>query len=841
MRLLALALALLSAPTLGREGDASLEQFLQRLGLVELQTHHLEQQLDGEPAERLAIARRLADLYASQLVATLSDSDRYDNMMLRINGLLEKVPQAKTPSLEVMLLQAEYTRAEKLIGLWIANHKEVSARRQAAEVLTDIAPQLEQHQQKLSSRVEKLIDEADAIQDEQAHEAKSQELRRLQLVAGRAGYFAAWSVYYRALIEEVDSQAQAGFAKSRALFQQLLGIGGDYQEIKPEFMALESIWRARALIGLASAEASAGNPAGSDLCFAWLEHGSVPLAIKEQVPYWRLQALLNSSRHADALKFARQKVESFTSSNSPSKFSFCVSLVRAGFAGPPEPTRRDLGIQGIAGLAKIGRHGAVRQLIEEYGIEPEADSGFYLRWIKGQQLFDRAEQSGNVTAYEQAAAVLEEALDAPDAKRDLGAAAQCRWHLAWCHYRQGNDERAGRLFEQASIGLGAAGNRLAAKAAWMAFLSYRRLISNKNRRFVSSAIAVLKLLQSNYPEDELAKQAAFHITKLQQNASTPAETLVDLEKVRPGAANYLAARYDICLQLHKLWSASKSDQRAAHLRSLATAVETYLRRASRDTNNSRKVKCCLLMVGAAMTEPASWQLAKVFMNKARPFVAGLARGDRSVAEFHYRALLLARQSGEEDAQQEHVRWLVDNGRGSPYEKVALGLAAQAIDRQIRTKGGAANRSELVRAHGIYDRLTELLGAEPGQIRASKNARVALSKRAHYASLLGQPAESAAQLEQLLAVYSKNKDYIRRAGLAHYQAQAYQNSIGHWRRLLSGLPKASDEWFEAKYYQLSCLSHLDLTKFRQVLRQFQLLYPSGGSPKWRARFEELQKR
>ena len=835
----------------GSDEDGRLAQFLERLGLVELQIVHLEQRLDADPTERLAIARRLADLYAGQLVVTLDDRAQYDEMMRRITRLLDKVPQARTPSLKVMLLQADYYRAEELIRRWLADRKATPARREAAEVLKRIAPQLAQHQEVLSSQVEKLIDEVDLIEDEQLREAKSQELQRVQSVAGRAGYFAAWAMYYRALIAEIADPAGRGFAESRKLFQKLLGIGDDYQELKPEFMALESIWRSMALIGLALAEASAGSQAASDLCFGWLEHASVPPSIKDQVPYWRLQALLNASRHTDALQLARQQVESFSGTDSPSKFSFCVSLVRAGFAGPGTPTLQELGIQGIAGLAKLRRHGAVRHLMAEYGIEPAADSGFYLRWIKGQQLFDRAESIHRAAAatveekqiaYQAAAAMLQEALDSPDAKRDLGAAAQCRSQLAWCSYRQGDFERAARLFERASIGLKAAGDRIAVESAWMAFLAYNKLIGKNRQRFVSSAIDVLKQLQRDYPEDDYAKQAGFYIAKLQQNASTPAETLADLEKVRSGAANYLSARYHICFLLHKQSSTAPDDQQIAALNRLASAVNTYLRAAQRDPENSRKAKCCLLVTSAAMKlDPADLKTARLFLAKAQPLVATLTPSASAAAEFHYRALMLARQAGDQARQSEHVRWLVDNGQGSPYERLALGLAAKSIDREITEQGDRPNRELVSRAYHIYGRLAAAVGDSAEQIGSNKNSRVALWKRAHYASLLGRHAEAAEQLERLLAVFSKNKAYIHRAGLAHYQARNYKSSIGHWRTLLSGVSKASDEWFEAKYYQLLCLSHLDLTKFRQVLKQFELLYPRGGSPKWRDRFEELQER
>jgi hypothetical protein len=42
----------------------------------------------------------------------------------------------------------------------------------------------------------------------------------------------------------------------------------------------------------------------------------------------------------------------------------------------------------------------------------------------------------------------------------------------------------------------------------------------------------------------------------------------------------------------------------------------------------------------------------------------------------------------------------------------------------------------------------------------------------------------------------------------------------------------------KYYQLFCLAKLDEERARQVWRQFEILHPDMGGPKWREKFEEL---
>jgi tetratricopeptide (TPR) repeat protein len=139
---------------------------------------------------------------------------------------------------------------------------------------------------------------------------------------------------------------------------------------------------------------------------------------------------------------------------------------------------------------------------------------------------------------------------------------------------------------------------------------------------------------------------------------------------------------------------------------------------------------------------------------------------------------------------------------------------------------------------LYRRLSQLLGDAPDGLTSNRNAQVALSKWAYYASELGRHDEAASGLDRLLLAFPANKDYLRRNGLAHFQAGNFKQALNAWRTLLAGVEKGSDDWFEAKYYQLMCLLRTDEAIARQVWNQFRLLYPNLGSSAWRDRFAEL---
>jgi hypothetical protein len=80
--------------------------------------------------------------------------------------------------------------------------------------------------------------------------------------------------------------------------------------------------------------------------------------------------------------------------------------------------------------------------------------------------------------------------------------------------------------------------------------------------------------------------------------------------------------------------------------------------------------------------------------------------------------------------------------------------------------------------------------------------------------------------------------LRRAGLAHFAAGDYAAALDCWRRLLGGLSQGSDDWLEAKYYQLACLLRTDRPAAEKVWRQFELLFPEVKSPAWSDKFAQL---
>jgi hypothetical protein len=833
-----------------RPNDDAVDKFLGRLGLAELQSLHLEQKLATAPAgpAQLALARRLADVYAGRLMAAGEDDAAYGEVLARIEGLVARFPEANTTALQVMLLQADYHRAESQAVEWLADRSADAARQQAQAALARIAPRLTSLEQELASAAEKLAAEVDKLPDNDERIAGEQELARMQGVAGRAGYFAGWSNYYLGILRNDPAAAAAEFDSARKAFLKILGIDEkeDFAKIEADALALDSVWRSRALIGLGLCEAAAGRMAQSAACFRLLGHASVPVAIRDQAAYWQLQGLLNSSRFAEARAFAKEQVDAFTGDASQGKVSLCVALVRTGYApgiAPPGGSAagdvKALGKLGIAGLARLRQYDAVRQLMARYSIPVDASAGFHLKWLRGLDLFSAAEKSKEAGDYRAAAAQLGEALADGEANSDAVAAGQCRYTLGWCRFRLEEYETSVSDFNRAAAVLKSASHATAPDSAWMAFAAQQRL-ADKDPRFAAQAVKLLEAFQRDYPDDSRARRAGLYLARLQQVSGAAERSIETLEAIAAGAANYASAREELCRLYYHQWSQAEGAARAAAAAALRDAVRKYLDAPGRPADPERELKPILYAVEAALAaEPADAESARGLLARAARPAAGISGSSGVLAEYHYRQLQLAQLSDDNGARDRHAQWLGDNAKDSPYELPALIVLATTADDAVAAADASSLAGRQTAAHEAYRRLAARLGDSAETLAADRNALVANSRQAYYASQTGRHAEAADRLNAILAAYPKDKAFLRRAGLANFHAGRFDRSLDCWRTLLAGLPDASDEWYEAKYYQVACLGRLDRPQAEKVFRQFKLLHPNLGPAEWRDKFSVME--
>lgn len=841
VRTLLVAVLILCLSGTGYAQEAvKLEEFLGRLGLADLQIAHLEQQLNLPAADKQAIAKKLADLYSASLLDLSDDSAKYQDLFRRIQTLVGAYPEANTPALRVIVLQAHFQRAEGQASKWLADPAATADRDAALDLLGRIGPALIQQQAELNSTVEKLAAANDKLPEEQ-RARQDEELRKIQVVAARATYVAGWATYYLGLLK--GDAGKELFKEARKVFRKFLFIdeAEEYGKLNAESLGLETELRVRALVGLGLTEAAAGDLAASKACFKILDSAAVAPNLRDQAANYYLQGLLNAGKLVEAKQLAVEQVDAFRGEATQGKVSFCASLVRAlpaRVGTPGEADAKELARLGVLGLVKLRQAGIAQQLAEKHKLDLGDQQGFFFQWLAAQSLYSRAETSRKPEDYRTAADAIRKALAAPDAGSAASVAADARYYLGWCQYRQGEFEAAAASFQQSAEGRKTADPSAAADSAWMGFVAWQQL-AGKESRYADAAIKVLEAIKRDYPESSYAAKADYNIARLREKASTPEQAIAQLSKVPPTDPSYLPARYDLAQIQHRLWADASGDRSAAAAK-VRAAVDQFLTAAARDADQERKVRTGLLAVEVLLAAtPPDVAAAAQYLRQAADASTSLAARNSAVQEVHFFQLQLAQKQNDAATASREAQWLVENAAGTRFETAALVIVARAADEAAQNAPAADRKVRNQEALEVYRRLVRIYGDSSAAIAAKKNALVANSKLAHYAYELGQYPEAADRLAAILAAYPKEQSYLRRAGLAFFAAGKFAAAIDPWRTLLAGVASGSPEWHEAKYYQIACLAKTNAKEAAEVLKQYRTLHGDSAPAPWRDKIKELE--
>ena len=170
---------------------------------------------------------------------------------------------------------------------------------------------------------------------------------------------------------------------------------------------------------------------------------------------------------------------------------------------------------------------------------------------------------------------------------------------------------------------------------------------------------------------------------------------------------------------------------------------------------------------------------------------------------------------------------------------ALIVMAREADKAVSSASASERAARAAEARALYQRLVALLGESPAVLSSNKNAFAAASKLAQYDEALGQWPEAADKLTRLVEVQPKDGRLLRRRPRV-LSGRPLRDSARTLANALAGMSSGSEDWLEAKYYQLACLEKIDAGNAARVWQQFQLLFPDVKSPTWGPRFAEMAK-
>lgn len=842
LSLLTLAVVFPTFLSADQEEDAAIESYLTKLQINDVLAVHLEQSLKRTPPkEQLAVARKLVDIYAAQLGdTTVKDADRAE-VSLRVDDIVKRFPQANTPKLQGMLLDAEFRRGEMLVTEWFNDRRDLELKSNARQVLAGVSPKLADLQQQLDSQIEALHKQEVEEQDSRKLDQLAAEIRSLSAIANMTAYNLGWSHYYWGICETGGKRANA-LDVARKAFRDLIAIldSESYESLKPETLGMESAYISRSMLGLCQTEVALGNLADGRRCYELAHTQVTPPAIRDLAPSLFLLGMINAEKYNEAEAFATTHIETFTGNVSQGKANFCLVLIFAGFKSAAKAkVVKNLGELGVQGAARLQLFPLLATYVASGDITIDKDSGFYLQWISGQQKFQKAEATKDKAGYTDAAKTLELALTKPAARTDLASQAMCRYMLGNAYYRLEEFEKAVDQYELVAPALKTVNDKVALEAATQACAASYKL-AKKDERFVDSAVAAFERVKRDFPESKLAGEADRYIADLKKESLDPMESIASWEKIPAGDPKYLTALYEIARLRSKVWREAGKSEKSKRKNEALDAIDAYSRNAVSVEPPGRQL-AALMFAAEIYDRSGDVEDFHKTLAAAEKLESDFGLTGGSVPQLHAYQLNIAKKKGDADAVARHATWLAENAVGTPYELSGLIFLAKQADDQVASATQANRTPRLQQAKKVYERIVRLLGQSADQVRANKNARTANSKLAALEFDLGDHEAAARRLTILLAAYPTNTDYLRRAGEAQFLAENYEASLEHWRKLLAGLPSTSEGWYEAKYHQMAIIARTDLESARKVYQQFEVLHPDIPYPELGRKFAALKSR
>ncbi len=817
----------------GQGGDR-LELYLTSLRLDRLLVRHLENQVNREldPERRLRKAKRLADLYADQLLDSRVTAESADRWMRKAEALVKVYPSVENPRLKIAELQSRYLVEESSFRNWwntLPHERPEELSFRWRELQTDLA----QFNAILEQRYQEFVA---AVQLNNGEIALSRQLGQVENLLLHSSFLLGWSTYFRGILETEDQMDLLRAADEH--FREFLQIESrkSMTEFSEQWFDFNSTWQLRGLVGLAMCQRGLKHPQQSEYCFE-LIRTNYQGRDKDLCYVWDLNSRHYVGDDKSTVDFV-QHFKTETDLSGPGKIGFWVAALKAGAvieSRSPEMSRI-LRRESLAGLTRMMQSQLIEELQKKYAFEFEDD--FLGNWVRGYLLLAAAAPSDK-SDLEEAKASLERALQQVDTSINEADVARCRYLLAKLHYRAGMFETAAGLFQSASRSIADEDRAMAAESQWLAARSLAELGKTDERKLGLAYMAIDNLIR-RFPESSLARRAEFEKLKLNMAGLPDEEAIRRLQKVTRKDPNYPLALYEIARTRFRLWLTAFQTGKAERAARLTELLEAE--RATRNNDavsDEKKLKSILLAIDALLRdEPINEPKLASMLQSAAAIADSI--GDRPAnvfAEYRYYRMNFYQKTNQTDEAKAEARWMVQNASNTPYQRAALIYLGRVLDSECQ-RSADVKPELLEEALDVYRRLVAELGSTADELKNSNNARVATKKLGELESLAGNIEEADRIFSLLVETFPNHQDNIHELAKTKMRLGQYRLAWPLWRKLNAGVPPGTDIWYESKHQLITCIQDSDSESARQVLRQTIRLSPEMPS-KWQLLFDQLQ--
>lgn len=857
--------------------DEAVESYIERLGMTRLLAEELALRLkSASQQDRVGLAERLGKMYVQLLTAADTPEER-DRWEKRGRELLRDIPEADTAELRLSLNKAVYTRAEEVIERGRLRLAEPAELQEAERQLRSLEPQFSDIAVKANRRVESLerLESAGESTEELATAlADSRRIRSL------AFYYAGWSNYYIAYI----SKSETGAVEALKCFGWLLnspnGRAASPDRMPTGLLRYEHI--ARAAIGSALACGLRGQDGDA---VRWLdaiaESDEISDAIREQILIRRITVLGDAKRWADLDYILRKARNADRTGGGPDVKPLPVGAARLLAVIVLEADKRIAGAQ-IEGLARVAladlvarqEIGQVIDLVRRYGTAPIGETGFIVNYVRGLLQYDQARDAHKrldpsaeeptsdpetVNFYRAAAAMLESALQQPDAETFKTERAKAALTLGRALFFAGDLTGAGERFAQAWDLAGRnAGGTTAEEALWLAIVAYDR--SAKDRPAAATPgvkpgerrAELAALYLQNYPDSPHA--ARIVLMQAAGGDLSEDEALRILSEVSRDSPVYEPARRQVARLLYnKVRSTRGQEREFAAMRFVAVAEELIAmdRKVAMQGSSADARPACdrlvlrarqmldALLGGESPDADRAQAVLDVLQDVAKFNNLDLTEHE---AELTYRRLQIAlARDRESDAVALGERLAAMGPPGAQFAAAADRLMYKRVLAKWKASGSESDAQLVVRiGRRVIDKIGDGKDAmlDPAVITLYASVAAAATTLAHGDAAQGMREVAIALDRAILRVQPRLEESLRRLGANAEAGGDVATAMECWTTIFSASPQRSAAWFEARYESLRLLAALDGARARQAMDQHKLLFPDFGPAPWGDKLREL---
>jgi len=872
------------------------DSLLAELGLVRPLAASLRRDIDQLPpqtVERKTAAERLGALYA-KLLQTSADAGERQRVETLARKLLDDVPEAATPQLQLTLLTAQYLPTEDVVErkrLMLTTPAEES---DAQRVLRSTLPQFKNLAGKLQTTIRSFEERTErGTNSDEEMERLRQELRSLRDLRAEASFRAGWASYYLSSLSGDKQEASQSLEHFGVLLNAPPGRPATLDRLPTSLLATDAV--AKAALGCALACSLSGNHIAAQRWLAVLQDAEdLAPAVATQLP--------------------RRSIAIFAAAGSWSSLELLLSRLRKPQAGGvvtplPVAEARALAVVSLEALkstemgggnleraqdaAKVAlgdlvTRGEVSQvvgLVKLYGSAIIGTDGFINNYVRALSAYEDARSAhrrvaplslhlpvrisqqasppspgdldSTIAAYRFAAGLCRSSLLEADAASYPQQRTKAQMCFAFSLFYAGDLPAAAQAFEVTFAQAAPGPDRRDAlfRAITTLTLEIDRATPGQPTPPARSAHRerLATLFISSFPHTREANQMLHaHLKSSKSLSAKDIEALLQISKDDP---IYLAARGIAADGLYKTWGRASTpgqrDSTAAYFADVATDLLTFEYdqatgslasddpAKARDSalvavNRARRIAEVLL----AFTAPDVLRVQNV-LTLLESIVAFHSlditpyRDELSLRRFQVATLRLDTAT----ADRELLRLRETKG---PYL-----LAAEQFMYDVAVAGWANLPNDSAAAKRVAAAGTRLLlyPALGARRLASIQEKIAAAAAYIFAST-GEVEyrELALSLdEKQAAVGMQTLATLRRTAAMREDAKKYDLAANAWLEILAAQGEGTDAWYEARYESIRLLALIDAVNASAIFAQFKSLHPSLGGKPWDEKFTELERK